>query len=83
MKKKHQNRKRRKRQASDEVKSADGQEFSPDLVEHIGQVVSMIEGRQVSEEETLAMLEKVLRQRSIAQGSKKEQIMRWLKKKFP
>ena len=53
----------------------DSEPWSEPLVEHVRMVVSLIEGRKVTREQILRMLEKVLRQRRMARGRRIDQII--------
>ena len=57
--------------------------WNPGMVEHVRMVSSLIEGRRVSREEVLEMLERVLRQHSICRRTKIDQTVAWLNEHPP
>ena len=56
---------------------------SPEIVEHVRVVASLIEGRRVSRRQVLAMLAKNLRQHSMVRRRKIDQAVAWLNKEPP
>jgi hypothetical protein len=58
-------------------------EFDRVVVEHVRMVTSLIEGWQVSRNETLGMLSKVMRQHSIGRRSRLDYIVLQLNKHPP
>jgi hypothetical protein len=93
MKKRIQNDKRKSQEMeADTEKDADKNapgadagegEWNPGMVEHVRMMTSLIEDRKVSREETLEMLEKVMRQHSISRRERIDYIVQWLKKNSP
>ena len=93
MKKRIQNDKRKsQKMATDTEQDADKNapgadavegEWNPEMVEHVRMMTSLIEDRMVSREETLEMLEKVMRQHSISRRERIDYIVQWLKKNSP
>ena len=90
--KQRQNNKRRKagsqEKEKEKEKPAPSREAVPGpwpqpLVEHVRVVVSLIEGREVSREEILEMLAKVLRQQGMARRRKIDQAVSWLNENPP
>jgi len=61
--------------------SAEGLPFDEEIVEHIRLQTSLIEGREVSLEETREMLQRVLRQHSLAPEKRRDYVVRYLKEK--
>jgi hypothetical protein len=61
----------------------DGGPWSEPLVEHVRMVVSLIEGRPITREQILGMLEKVLRQHRIARRRRIDQIISHLNQHPP
>ncbi len=57
--------------------------WNPRMVEHVRMVSSLIEGRRVSREEVLEMLERVLRQHSMCRRRKIDQTVAWLNEHPP
>lgn len=62
----------RAEEASDEV------EFDAGIVEHVVVVTSLIEGYSVGREDVVAMLRRIVRQRSILGESRRDYVVRWL-----
>ena len=86
------NQRRKRREGSDSAQSLGLQSEPPPpvgapwpepIVEHVGVVVSLIEGRPVSREEILQMLAKILRQRGMGRQRKTDQAVRWLHENPP
>lgn len=57
--------------------------WHPAMVEHVRMVASLIEGRRVNRRQVLAMLERVLRQRTICRRRKIDQTVAWLNEQPP
>jgi len=53
-------------------------EFDAAIVAHVRVVVSLVERREVSREEIVAMLERTVRQRRIGRQGRRAYILRWL-----
>lgn len=58
-------------------------ELEAGIVEHVRVVASLIEGFSVSREEVVAMLERTVRQRSIARERRLDYVLGWLAEHFP
>jgi hypothetical protein len=58
-------------------------EFDDGMVEHIRMQTSLLEEREVSREETIAMLKRVLRQHSLGREKRMDYILRHLKENPP
>lgn len=56
-------------------------EFDEDMVEHLRVQTSLLEEREVSREETIEMLKRVMRQHSLASEKRRDYIVRYLKEK--
>jgi hypothetical protein len=56
-----------------------GSEFDPGVVKHVRVVTSLIEGRQVSQDEVLEMLTRAVRQHSLAREMPIDYVLRALK----
>jgi hypothetical protein len=61
----------------------DGIRFAPVIVDYVRIVVSLIEGRRVSEKEIVEMLVRVMRQHSIARRRRIDYVLAYLKKNAP
>ena len=92
MKKKIQNGKRRQSEARAEDHhepegsrqlERDGIRLDAVVVGYVGMVTSLIEVRQVSEEEIVAMLMRAMRQHSIARRRRMDYVLAYLKKNAP
>jgi hypothetical protein len=56
-------------------------DFDEDMVEHLRVQTSLLEEREVSREETIEMLKRVMRQHSLASEKRRDYIVRYLKEK--
>lgn len=56
-------------------------EFDEEMVEQVRVQTSLIEEREVSREETIEMLRRVMRQRSMAEEKRRDYVVRFLKEK--
>ena len=54
-----------------------------EIVRHVQQVVSWIEGRWLSFQEVLALLKRVVRQHSIVRKPRRDQVVDWLNEHPP
>jgi hypothetical protein len=91
MKKKEQNGKRsssedtpsepEKPKLPEEPEAAEELEFDEVMVEHLRVQTSLLEEREVSREETIEMLRRVMRQHSMAPEMRRDYILRYLKEK--
>jgi len=63
--------------------ASDDIHFDPEMVRHVRMVTSMIEGRSVSREEVLEMLERTLRQHSMGQERWIDYVLRALREERP
>jgi hypothetical protein len=68
-------------QVSEAMEASEG--WKPELVEHVRMVVSLIEGRWVGAEEILEMLDKKMRQHSLAGRRKMAHSVRRLNERPP
>ena len=84
IKKGFQNGKRRRQgREPEKLPAADVGKWDAPLMEHVRMVTSLIEGREVSLEETLKMLSRVLRQHTIGRVKRIDYIVRCLNKSPP
>jgi hypothetical protein len=67
----------------DAKEEIDARKFDKGVVEHVRMVTSLIEGREVSREEVLEMLERTLRQHSMGRERRIDYILRTLKENPP
>jgi hypothetical protein len=67
----------------EETTETDEREFNREIVKHVQLVTGLLEGRKVSRAETLEMLKRVVRQRSIRMERRIDYIIRFLKEKNP
>ena len=66
------------RPAMPAVAESDAIEFDAAIVAHVRVVVSLVERREVSREEVVAMLERTVRQRRIVRERRVDYVLRWL-----
>ncbi len=64
-----------------EPEAAGDLEFDEEMVEHLRVQTSLIEEREVSREETIEMLRRVMRQHSMAAEKRRDYVVRFLKEK--
>jgi len=88
MKKKRQNRNRRKKQKAAKKKPTPQKPIESDappdeMVDYIQMMTSLIEERDVSRNETVAMLDEVVRQHSMSKENELDYAMRFLKENPP
>lgn len=62
---------------------AEGDEFDEGIIEHVQLLASLIDGEDLSRQETIDVLKRVMRQRSIAKESALDYALRQLKQKPP
>lgn len=67
----------------DRARERDGIRLDAVIVVYVQMVVSLIEGRRVSEDEIVAMLVRALRQHSIARRRRMDYVLAYLKKNAP
>ena len=65
------------------IREANSSPWPTSLLGHVQMVVSLIEGRPVSRQELLSLLEKIVRQHSLGQRRKIDQTLAWLKEQPP
>ena len=63
--------------------NAEDLEFDEGMVEHIQMMTGLIEGREVSHDEVLEMLQRVMRQHSLAGEKRLDYVLRYLKENPP
>lgn len=61
--------------------TAEDLEFDEDMVEQVRVQTSLLEGRELSREETIEMLKRVMRQHSLAPERRRDYVLRYLKEK--
>ncbi len=66
------------RPAPSAAAESDAIEFDAAIVAHVRVVVSLVEGREVSRDEVVAMLEQTVRQHRIVRERRIDYLLRWL-----
>jgi hypothetical protein len=70
-------------QSDESSDSVEEDEFDGGIIEHVQLLASLIDGEELSRQETIALLKRVMRQRSIAKGSALDYALGQLKQKPP